>query len=363
MKRRTLVAVVALASVALAIPAAAQPPNDDLGSATAVTDLPTTDTVDTVDATTEVGEPTEGDELCPSRSHTVWYALTLSTDQTIRVDTAGSDYDTTLAVYTGTGYGDLSLVACNDDTIAGLQAALTFEASAGTTYVVQAGAFADDVGGSLQISFDEPAKTTGKPVISKSRFRGIVADAFVDSFDESTGEFSFAEATLIDGRAQERGKPSKFTSLFVSQFTEVFDETSGTFTFTEWIGSADLDNTQYALDRRLRSAWVATDIILSGTTCTGTFEEEEEPVCTDLGEVAAEADITWEGVGPLERSHFKERSTFDGVRLMFRGRFSSRNASVTGSVHNGGVVIDLDDATGSLTQQNTGEFSMIRGGG
>lgn len=363
MKRLTVMVAVALAAMALAVPASAEPVNDDLGSAIAVTDIPFTDTADTSDAATEVGEPTEGDEVCPPRSHTVWYAVTLPTDQAIRVDTMGSDYDTTLAVYTGTGYGDLSVVACNDDTVSSLQAALTFDASAGTTYLVQAGAFADDAGGTLQITFDEPGKTTGKPVIFKSQFRGLVADAFVESFDESTGEFTFAEATLVDGRAHERGKPSKFASLFVSQFTEVFDETTGIATFTEWFGSADLEKGQYAIDKKLRSAWVRTDIVMVGTTCTGTFDEFEEPECTELGEIHAGADIAWEGVGTVERSQFKEKSTFDGVRLMFRGKFSSRNANVTGSVRDSGVAIDLDDAIGSITQQNTGDFVMIRAGG
>jgi len=361
MKRFLIPVTVGLIVMALMAPALAQPAHDDLAAATGVTALPFTETVDTTDATVEPDEPIEGEEVCPPRGSTVWYALTLDTTQPVSVSTAGSDYDTTLAVYTGSGYGDLSLVGCNDDTFFGLQASLTFDVEAGVTYLIQAGSFGGDFGGLLQISFDEPGKTTGKPIIFKSQFRGSIADAFIEEFDETTGAFSFTSVNLVDGQSHETGKPSKFSSLFVSTVEETFNEEEGTFTFTEWFGTVDLSNDQFAIDKRLRSAWVETDLVLFGQTCTGSFEFEDFE-CTDLGSADVTADVIWDGVGGISKSQFKEKSTFDGVHLLFRGKFSSRNADVFGGV-TGDIAIDLSNAFGSLNNQSTGDFIMIRGAG
>lgn len=106
MKRVLVLCTVVLTVVSLAVPAIAQPDNDELAAATEVVGLPFSDSVDTTEATTEVGEPVEGDEFCPPRGSTVWYGLTVDQAQTVAIDTAGSDYDTTLAVYTGTDYSD-----------------------------------------------------------------------------------------------------------------------------------------------------------------------------------------------------------------------------------------------------------------
>ena len=361
MKRFVIPVTVVLAVMALMAPALAQPSNDDLAAATGVTSLPFAETLDTTDATVEPSEPVEGDEFCPPRGSTIWYALTLDATQTVSVNTAGSDYDTTLAVYTGSGFGDLSLVDCNDDTFFGLQAALTFEAGAGVTYLVQVGSFGGDSGGPLQISIAEPGKTTGKPIIFKSQFRGLIADAFIEEFDETTGAFSFTSVDLVDGQSHEKGKPSKFSSLFVSTSEETFDEEEGTFSFTEWFGFADLSKDQFAIDKKLRSAWVETDLVLFGQTCTGSFESEDFE-CTDLGSADVTADVVWDGVGGISKSQFKEKSTFDGVRIMFRDKSSSREADVSGGV-TGDIAIDLTDAFGSLNSLNTGDFIMIRGAG
>jgi hypothetical protein len=361
MRRLVIPVTVVLTVITLMVPALAQPANDDLAAATEVDALPFTETVDTTDATVEPDEPIEGDEFCPPQGSTVWYAMTLDASQPVTMNTAGSDYDTTLAVYTGTDYGDLSLVGCNDDTFLGLQAALTIDAEAGVTYLIQVGSFGGDFGGLLQISIDEPGKTTGKPIIFKSQFRGSFAEAFIEDFDETTGAFSFTSVNLVDGQSHEEGKPSKFSSLFVSTFEETFDEEEGTFTFTDWFGTADLSKDQFAIDKKLKSAWVETDLVLFGQTCTGSFEFEDFE-CTDLGSANVTADIVWDGVGGISKFQFKEKSTFDGVRVMFRGKISSREADVSGGI-SGDIAIDLSSAFGSLSNQSTGDFIMIRGAG
>jgi len=361
MRRVLVLSTVILTVLSLAVPAVAQPANDDLDLATEVIAVPFADSVDTTEATTETGEPVEGEDPCPGRGSTVWYALTLDASQNVSIDTAGSDYDTALAVYTGTDYSDLALVDCNDDTFLGLQAALTISADADVTYLIQAGSFGGDGGGQLEISVGEPGKSTGKPVLFKSRFKGLGADAFNESFDEETGAFSSTNASLIDGSSSESGKPSKFATLFVSQYSEMIDGVNETVTFTEWFGATELGNDQHAIDKKLRTAWVAADVALFGQTCTFGFEDEEAD-CTDLGVADVTVDVSWQGIGGVQKSRFMEKNTSEGVRTMFRGTFSTRNANVSGG-WSGDQEVDLTGSNGSIFQQSSGDFVMIRGVG
>ena len=116
---------------------------------------------------------------------------------------------------------------------------------------------------------------------------------------------------------------------------------------------------QFALGKKLTSASVLADLTLQGETCTGTVEDEELE-CTDLGLAEVTVEVSWEGTGGIEKSQFMEKGSSEGVRFMFRGKTSSRNADVTGDV-TGDLMIDLSDAFGSLTNQTTGDFIMIRG--
>lgn len=90
---------------------------------------------------------------------TVWFALA-GTNSNVTIDTAGSGFDTVVAVYTRATDGSYVPVpnACVDDVPLQplgrtLQAATTFAAAAGTTYYVQVGGFPDDLNwGDLHLS-------------------------------------------------------------------------------------------------------------------------------------------------------------------------------------------------------------------
>ncbi len=77
---------------------ASAPANDNFANATLITTIPFSDgPFSTTEATSEPGEPSP----CGSIGRTVWYSFTPSQSGTIVADTTGSDYDTVLAVYTG----------------------------------------------------------------------------------------------------------------------------------------------------------------------------------------------------------------------------------------------------------------------
>ncbi|WP_437975830.1 hypothetical protein WMF11_50035 [Sorangium sp. So ce295] len=127
----------------------AQPANDAITSATVVPQLPFTDTISTVDATTALDDPN-----CAGNGPTVWYSFTPSTDVDVFVEanTFGSEYDTTVSVYTGSP-GNLTQLACNDDAV-GLLSRVVFNATAGTTYYVMVGAYGSGPGGNLVFTMD-----------------------------------------------------------------------------------------------------------------------------------------------------------------------------------------------------------------
>ena len=147
------------ASLALALaitfagvsPALAAPPaNDEFNSATTVTEpLPFGDAISTVEATTAGDDPD-----CFGQGPTVWYTYTPSQDVLIQANTFGSDYDTTLSVYTGS-QGNLTQLDCNDD-FGSLQSAVTFTAVASEIYYLMVGAFGSGPGGNLSFTVREP---------------------------------------------------------------------------------------------------------------------------------------------------------------------------------------------------------------
>jgi hypothetical protein len=148
--RWTLAVALLVGSLVLLSPAGAeaQPPNDDRVNATPTPTLPFTEgPIDTTEATTAPDDPD-----CAGNGPTVWYMFTPAADASVMITTFGSDYDTTLSVYTDNA-GTLTQLACNDD-FNSLQSLIVFEAAAGTTYFIMAGSCCDNPGGSLTINAD-----------------------------------------------------------------------------------------------------------------------------------------------------------------------------------------------------------------
>lgn len=108
--------------------------NDDFFNAMSIDELPFVDMVDT-DFATLADDPLPS---CLSDiDATLWYSITPTTDTDMRFYTAGSDFDTTLSVWTGTR-GNLTEIACNDDSHDQSQSQIDVSLSAGTTYYIMA---------------------------------------------------------------------------------------------------------------------------------------------------------------------------------------------------------------------------------
>ena len=89
-----------------------RPPNDDFTNATPLIQNSGSVFGTNVNATAEAGEPAHAG-AGPYAS--AWWSFVPCTNGTMNIDTHGSDFDTVLAMYTGSSVTALTEVASNDD--------------------------------------------------------------------------------------------------------------------------------------------------------------------------------------------------------------------------------------------------------
>jgi hypothetical protein len=131
------------------------PLNDEYAQATTASPLPFEDRQQTRNATFDVplGEPVPIACLgTRAIGHTVWYTYVAPGNGTYVIDTAGSDFDTVIGVYTGSAPPALAPVDCNDDPSALVrQARLELSLTGGTAYRIQIGSYDTGAGGDLRV--------------------------------------------------------------------------------------------------------------------------------------------------------------------------------------------------------------------
>jgi len=118
---------------AIGAPAPVRPVNDNFANAIALSTGPGSISGTNVNATREAGEPAHVGLL---GDKSVWYSWVSTVNGQATFDTIGSNFDTTLAVYTGTSVNQLINLAQNDDVVAGVNGAsrVQFNVSSGQTY-------------------------------------------------------------------------------------------------------------------------------------------------------------------------------------------------------------------------------------
>jgi hypothetical protein len=109
------------------------PPNDNFPGSTAKWVSSAYPTGTNIGATPQGGEPNPAGV---SGTHSVWWTWTPQVSQYAVIDTIGSDFDTTLGVYTGSTVSALTLLLESNDTHSS-QSQVAFQAIAGTPYRLQ----------------------------------------------------------------------------------------------------------------------------------------------------------------------------------------------------------------------------------
>ncbi len=148
-------------------PSGPPPANDNFANAQTVP-APGQATGDTTNATNQAGEP----QPCGNISKTVWYAVIPAQNGALTAATAGSSFDTVMAIYSGTTLANLTALQCNDDDGTSTTSRVTAGVSAGETYYIQVGGFSGDSGAvALHVTLDTrtptpTATSTLTPVVS-----------------------------------------------------------------------------------------------------------------------------------------------------------------------------------------------------
>lgn len=142
---------------------AAAPANDNFADAMPLVGPAGTLSGSTVEATSEgaAGEPCEFN--C---SPTVWFVWTLpsSTRNTVTFSLCGSTFDTSLSVYTGATFGEMSTAAQSDD-FCGKASQVTFLALPGVVYSVRVGGTGMGISGNFTFAYPAggPLPSAGAP--------------------------------------------------------------------------------------------------------------------------------------------------------------------------------------------------------
>lgn len=127
------------------------PPNDHFTNAIVLAGRTAGDTGHNTNTTRELNEPVHWAGTTSARS--AWWRWTAPSNGPAVINTDGSSFDTVLAVYTGPGFGSLTVVTNDDDSGAGNNSQVTFNAAAGTTYHLAVDGYASAVGAiQLQIN-------------------------------------------------------------------------------------------------------------------------------------------------------------------------------------------------------------------
>jgi len=131
--------------------------NDNFANRLTIVRASATVSGSTTSATRESGEPNVAGV---SGGKSIWYTWTAPSNGTVTLSTAGSSFDTTLGVYTGSAVSALRLVVGNDDenlNAGTLTSKATFTAVAGNTYQILVDGYSGDAG-TVRLSLNQTAR-------------------------------------------------------------------------------------------------------------------------------------------------------------------------------------------------------------
>jgi hypothetical protein len=145
------------------IPSPTPPSNDNFANAQPINGCTGTVTGNNDGATKETGEPSHDptDSGSGSPRASVWYKWQAPATASVTFDTIGSNFDTILAVYTGSSVGALTRITFQDDIDPGViqQSQVTFAATAGTVYMIAVDGYAPETG-NIKLNWTEQSCST-----------------------------------------------------------------------------------------------------------------------------------------------------------------------------------------------------------
>ena len=190
-----------ITSTPLALTVAAAPPGNDLfANATTLTGATVAVTGTNVAAGLEWGEPDHVGHAEAGQNHggaSVWWKWVAPATGAVAVDTIGSNFDTLLAVYRGEAFNALTLIGADDQGGGNTTSALSFAATAGTTYYFAVDGYSTATGAiQLQVA---PTTATAPSFRSPLADRTVPAGANVGFYAALNGTAPFTYLWKKDG--------------------------------------------------------------------------------------------------------------------------------------------------------------------
>jgi len=181
------------------------PPNDAFAAARTLSGAAGSLSQATAGATTEAGEPAHAGD---AGGASVWFTWTAAADGVASFSTAGSDFDTLLAVYTGTSVAALTPADADDDVSdSDKTSRVTLVATSGTTYRIAADGWR---GASGTLSLAWTAAAPGDPQFLVAGNIGTC----LRNDDEATGrildDYPAATVATLGDNAYENGSAADF---------------------------------------------------------------------------------------------------------------------------------------------------------
>lgn len=171
------------------------PANDEFANASIIK-IPDGQTVSyNSNAEKESGEPSHAGK---AGGRSVWWEWTPDKAGTVSINTHGSDFDTVLAIYSGTDLNDLTLLAANDNDSASLNSRITANVRTGESYFIAVDGSSISESGQIVLNWDEDII----PAPGNDDF--LNAEEF--SADEPNGNSGSSDGTNVNA-TREAGEP------------------------------------------------------------------------------------------------------------------------------------------------------------
>ncbi|WP_333830182.1 S8 family serine peptidase [Pararhodobacter sp.] len=257
-----------------------RPVNDDFANAIILTDTGRF-TGSNVGATAEPGEPLHAG--IPGARNSVWWRGTTAVSGLATIDTFGSNFDTVLAVYTGSVVNGLTPVAANDDS-GGLQSRVQFNAQAGVVYSIAVAGYAATDSGNIVLNVAAAGGGSSDVEVSLSVPGGVVRPgaparlvADVRAVNPATGtpsgtvRFS-ANGTTVGNATLSAGRATLNATLPVGSNSVI----------AHYLGTGTHNAGQSAAQTVLVSAVMGTETTVNQRT----RHNQQRPVISALGRAA-----------------------------------------------------------------------------
>lgn len=230
---KAIVSALLVGWISLLAVQAAPPPNDPFAQPVVLTGFPASASGTNVDATLEVGEPDPTNYLGEVQA-SVWYQWTATVTTNVQVNTLGSDFDTVLAVWTGSALNALGMLGDNDQFAGTDQSAVSFPAVQGRTYRIAVyGWYAYRGAILLNITNDLSGRISGRVTgpdgstpLSSIQVRAYTSNSFgwnssISTFTDTHGEYVLTGLLPETYRLRFRDPAGDYITEYYSNATEV----------------------------------------------------------------------------------------------------------------------------------------------